>query len=369
MGKCETYTGTANLEVRHHRPIFIINIHIIFTQPLPIALFTTTMTCVIAAMYIDSLAYDDSFAIHEFNDESDEDVSFHDSEHSMCSLDKDGADLNESTEANYSSSSFNSIDFEDDFEDDCDVSNTIVHSTIIKSPLKASRGQGKISFGGVGVREYTVVVGSQSISCPLELDWDFVEYSFSKEEDYRVNSGSRSKKVRPLSYQERKQIIAVSQGVSISNVKYLEQEMLDLQNNKYVHDIIFDSGCKRGVKRVDSPPRQPRSESKQKTAPSVITTEVNDEPSIDDDTTAYDAMNKYVNDNAFDPEYKRGVKRVDSPPRLPRSESQQTTTTTILTEVKDERSTRDTTAYDAMMINLISTRTDAPPRRPSNSYD
>jgi hypothetical protein len=319
-------------------------------------------------MYIDSLAYDDSFAIYEFNDESDEDVSFHDSEHSMCSLDRDGADLNESTEANYSCSSFNSIDFEDDFEDDCDVSNTIVHSTIIKSPLKASRGQGKISFGGVGVREYSVVVGSQSISCPLELDWDFIEYNFSKEEDYRVNSGSRSKKVRPLSYQERKQIIAVSQGVSISNVKYLEKEMLDLQKNKYVHDIIFDSGCKRGIKRVDSPPRQPRSESKQKTAPSVIMTEVNDEPSIDDDTPAYDAMTKYVNDNVFD--CNRGVKQVDSPPRQPRCESQQTTTTTaILIEVKHETSMGDTTAYDAMMINLISTRTDAPPRRPSNSYD
>ena len=110
----------------------------------------------------------------------------------------------------------------------------------------------KIRFAGVSVREYTVVVGCQNISCPLELDWEYVEHNFAREEDYRysVNSGPRSK-LRRLSYKERKHIIAVSQDVAISQVKYLEQEMIDLQRKILECENFFSLDWKRYENRID----------------------------------------------------------------------------------------------------------------------
>jgi hypothetical protein len=259
------------------------------------------MTCVVSAMYIDSFAYDDSFAVYEFNDRINEDGSFRGSRRSMFIVDTVENDHSESTVANFSCSSFNSIHF----DDNCDEFVGTVPSEEMKSTLKATIDQKKKTrFAGVTVREYTVVVGCQDISCPLELDWEYVEYDFTREEDYRVNSEPRAK-IRPLSYQERKQIIAVSQEVSIAHVKYLEQEMLHLQENNFESKNIFDPECKRGIKRIDSPPRLPRSDTK--TTPS--------------------------------------------------------TTTTISTN------NGSTTANDALLIGFNSNRNDSPPRRPSNSYD
>ena len=219
---------------------------------------TQTMASVLTAMYIDSFAYDDSLSIYEFNERSDEDSSFHSSRRSVCLADNVETDHSESTVANFSCCSFNSIHFED--ESDSDDFNFIVPTEIIKSPSKASIGQkSKIMFGGVSVREYAVVVGCQDILCPLTLDWEYVEFDFTREEDYRDHLKPQSK-LLPLSYQERKQIIAVSQDVSVANVKYLEKEMLDLQNNNYECDDDFHPDRKRGVQRVDSPPRRPSKE-------------------------------------------------------------------------------------------------------------
>jgi hypothetical protein len=258
------------------------------------------MACAVTAMYIDSLAYDDSFAVYEFNERSDEDGFFHGSRRSLHFLDTVETDHSESTVANFSCSSFNSqIDDECEFEDEYDDEFTAsVPAEEIKSPTKASsRKKTTIRFAGVNVREYTVVVGCQNISCPLELDWEYVEFSFQREEDYRAHSGPRGK-IQPLSYQERKEIIAVSQDVSISHVKYLEQEMLNLHDKNLEGSRIFSPEGKCGVKQLDSPPRRPSNDNK--TIPPTMTSTSNNA------TITNDAMTTGNESN-----------RNDSPPRRP----------------------------------------------------
>ena len=222
-------------------------------------------------MYIDPFGCNDSFDHYGFNVGSDEYGNFHGSQCSMCLLDIDETDHSVSTVASLSSSSN---------EDECDEFIRTVPSEEIKSNQKT-----KIKFAGVSVREYTVVVGCQDILCPLELDWEYVEYNFTRDEDYCANSEPKSK-ICPLSYKERQQIIAVSQDVSISDVKYLEQEMIDLQKNNFECENI----CR--LRRIDSLPRKPRSDNE--TSPLAATTNSNN------------AMTNCFNSN-----------RNDSPPRRP----------------------------------------------------
>ncbi len=209
----------------------------------------TNMTCILKAMHFDSLPY------IACDDRSVEKVSFHDSLCSLLSLDSFHS---ESTVAYYSATSFD----DSHFDDDCDGFNDDLPCDHVELLSDATNGRKTtVNFGGVAVREYPVVIGCQDIPCPLELDWEFDEYYFKRDEDYRVSSKSDSN-LRSLSYEERRQIIAASQDIPFENVKHLEQEMIQIQNARRKLDFILSNHRSRNVKRMDSPPIQPWSENK-----------------------------------------------------------------------------------------------------------
>lgn len=309
------------------------------------------MTCILKAMNFDSLPYDDTFAVFEINesniecdDRSVEKLSFHDSRCSLLSLDSFHS---ESTVAYYS---ITSID-DSHFDDECEGFNDILPCDHVELISDATNVR-KVNFGGVAVRGYPVVIGCQDIPCPLELDWEFDEYYFKSEEDYRVSSNSDSKP-RSLSYHERRQIIAASQDIPFEDVKQLEQEMMYLQNARQKLDFILSHHRKRTVKRVDSPPIQPRGENK------------NTSTMTRTSTYAVASHSTSSNNETLSHHWERTVKRVDSPPIQPRGENKNTRT---MTRTSTYAVARNSTSSDNETTTSKVTRRDAVPRRPSNDY-
>jgi hypothetical protein len=201
-------------------------------------------------MLIESHAIEDLFPIFEFNNNYVN--GKFDIDHSESTF----ASYNETSYPDgFMSMSFSCKDDDTDFD--------FFSPSVSAVPSKAK----KVSFGGVTVREFMVVVGcNDSIDCPLELGWEYVESTLATDGCYKSNSKPRSR-MRPLSYRERKERIAVTQDVPICHVKFLEQEMLAMLSNciikcKNLPIPVIHVDCKNAAMRrallVDSPPRHPR---------------------------------------------------------------------------------------------------------------
>ena len=88
----------------------------------------------------------------------------------------------------------------------------------------------KVKFGTVSTREYGVTVGSRTASslskCPLELTWEYAESDTTQlietQCDHRLRR--RAAILRPLSVDERRERIALVQGISLDDVAQLEYE-------------------------------------------------------------------------------------------------------------------------------------------------
>jgi hypothetical protein len=181
---------------------------------------------------VDLIEFDNWPTVYEFNDAiAGFDVNII---VDLNSLGSPSGQDEEHTESSDCSMSYDSICFDDEVYD-CGSLNTALPSRQTL-PIKRRSPQ-KVSFGPVIVREYTVVVGCQDIPCPLELGWNYSEHTISCDEEYRLYIQPQ-RYMHRLTYQERKESIAVSNDIPASDVKFLEQEMLALRISRLKNGIV-----------------------------------------------------------------------------------------------------------------------------------
>jgi hypothetical protein len=143
---------------------------------------------------------------------------------------------------------------------------SILQSIPSSSLSEDQEGRQKVRFGDVSVRHYPIILGDFHTVCPLQLDWEYREDTFPSVELHEVickasfMSANGNRRPRRLNVSQRRDWVARSLGITVSQVKVLEKDLitadtvLDNMNNIYQDTDLRDSGVRQAS--VDRPPRR-----------------------------------------------------------------------------------------------------------------
>jgi hypothetical protein len=83
----------------------------------------------------------------------------------------------------------------------------------------------KVRFGHVAVREYALTIGNttRAEKCPLQLSWEYREKKWKSLSDHIAHTLEKRKGIQKLSLDQRRDRLALVQGLSTREINLLEQ--------------------------------------------------------------------------------------------------------------------------------------------------